>query len=275
MLIVCAFRAARIQKLSVMSTLMDISLPNLSRLNNDEYAQFLKGVIKLVNVATIEKLAIKQELFSAIENNLELLTEASRQSRSSKESENINRLDKQRSELLSYLLSSFRLGKKSSLESHREAASVLVTAFKNYTGVQSLPTRQKSQAIDALLKDLEKPEFSKHLKTLSLLHAVTSLKDANLKYQELIDVRAESQVSTKVINVKQIRKETQRLFKELARFAFSNNVINPSAESANFITLFNKLMDDTIIANKQRLSQTSASKKTTPKEDKKEELPVA
>ena len=146
-----------------MSTLMDISLPNLSRLNNDEYAQFLKGVIKLVNVATIEKLAIKQELFSAIENNLELLTEASRQSRSSKESENINRLDKQRSELLSYLLSSFRLGKKSSLESHREAASVLVTAFKNYTGVQSLPTRQKSQAIDALLKDLEKPEFSKHL----------------------------------------------------------------------------------------------------------------
>lgn len=258
-----------------MSTLMDISLPNLSRLNNDEYAQFLKGVIKLVNVATIEKLAIKQELFSAIENNLELLTEASRQSRSSKESENINRLDKQRSELLSYLLSSFRLGKKSSLESHREASSVLVTAFKNYTGVQSLPTRQKSQAIDALLKDLEKPEFSKHLKTLSLLHAVTSLKDANLKYQELIDVRAESQVSTKVINVKQIRKETQRLFKELARFAFSNNVINPSAESANFITLFNKLMDDTIIANKQRLSQTSASKKTTPKEDKKEELPVA
>ena len=105
-----------------MSYKIDISLPNVGKLNNDEYAQFIKGVIKLVNTTTPEKLGLKSELVTAIEKNVELLTEASRQSRSSKESENIHRLDKQRNELLSYLLSSFRLGKKSALVAQKEAA---------------------------------------------------------------------------------------------------------------------------------------------------------
>ena len=94
------------KKIKIMSFKIDISLPNVSKLNNDEYAQFIKGVVKLVNTTTVEKLGVKPELITAIEKNLDLLTEASRQSRSSKESENINRLDKQRNELLSYLLSS-------------------------------------------------------------------------------------------------------------------------------------------------------------------------
>ena len=98
-----------------MSYKIDISLPNVGKLNNDEYAQFMKSLIKLVNTTTPEKLGVKKDLVTAIEKNVELLTEASRQSRSSKESENIRRLDKQRNEQLSYLLSSFRLGKKSLL----------------------------------------------------------------------------------------------------------------------------------------------------------------
>lgn len=39
-----------------MSYKIDISLPNVGKLNNDEYAQFIKGVIKLVNTTTPEKL---------------------------------------------------------------------------------------------------------------------------------------------------------------------------------------------------------------------------
>ncbi|AVM55325.1 DUF6261 family protein [Capnocytophaga sp. oral taxon 864] len=246
-----------------MSFKIDISLPNVSKLNNDEYAQFIKGVVKLVNTTTVEKLGVKPELITAIEKNLDLLTEASRQSRSSKESENINRLDKQRNELLSYLLSSFRLGKKSSLQTQKDSAQILYLEFKNYKGVASLPTRQKSQAIDALVKDLEKPEIAKHLKTLGISHAVVPLKEANAKYQELVDVRAENQISNKVINVKKVRKETDLLYKDLARFVFANHIINASAETDNFTTLFNKLLDDTINANKQRLAQALITKKST------------
>ena len=125
-----------------------------------------------------------------------------------------------------------------------------------------MPTRQKSQAIDALVKDLEKPAIAEHLNVLGISHAVAPLKEANAKYQELVDVRAENQISTNVINVKKVRKETDLLYKELARFIFANHIVNPSAETTNFSTLFNKLIDDTIVANKQRLAQSLINKKS-------------
>ena len=149
-----------------MSFKIDISLPNVSKLNNDEYAQFVKGIVKLVYAGTIEKLRVEEELVTAIQENVELLTEASRKSRSTKESGNMAQLDKKRNEILSYLLSSFKIGKKSAIQSQKEAADILLLEFKNYRKVSTLPTRQKSQAVDALIKDLEKPEIRELLTTL-------------------------------------------------------------------------------------------------------------
>ena len=173
-----------------MSFKIDISLPNVSKLNNDEYAQFVKGIVKLVYAGTIEKLRVEEELVTAIQENVELLTEASRQSRSTKESGNMAQLDKKRNEILSYLLSSFKVGKKSAIQSQKEAADILLLEFKNYRKVSTLPTRQKSQAVDALIKDLEKPEIRELLTTLGTINAVAPLKEINAKYQELLDVRA-------------------------------------------------------------------------------------
>lgn len=97
---------------------------------------------------------------------------------------------------------------------------------------------------------------------MGVSHSVAPLKEANAKYQELVDVRAENQINTNTINVKKVRKETDTLYKELARFVFANHIVNPSAETANFSTLFNKLIDDTISANKQRLAQALINKKS-------------
>ena len=72
---------------------IDISLPSTSKLNNDEYAQYTKSILKLLETITAEKLGVKEELITSLSKNLDLLTEASRQSRSSKESEKINLLD--------------------------------------------------------------------------------------------------------------------------------------------------------------------------------------
>ena len=227
---------------------IDISLPSTSKLNNDEYAQYTKSILKLLETITAEKLGVKEELITSLSKNLDLLTEASRQSRSSKESEKINLLDKKRNELLSYLLSSFKIAKKSSLQAHKESAQTLSLEFKNYKGVSNLPSRQKSQAVDALVKDLEKPHI---------------MKDINQEYQEMINTRAESQISTIIINVNKIRKETDVLYKDILRYAYASHIINSSTETTNFINLFNKLVNDTMNANKQRLAQVLANKKAT------------
>lgn len=232
----------------------------LEKLNNDEYAQFIKGVLNLVFNANLEKLGVSQELFDATRNNLDLLTEASRQSRLSVETEKIIKIDKQRSEVLSFLISSFRLEQKNVDTSRKESALVLYKEFKNYTGTQSLPARQKSQAIDALIKDLEKTQFEPHLKTLGLQKSVKALVEYNQEYQKLVEGRAENQIANTLINVKKTRKDTNLLYKELIKYAFSMNVIHPSVESANFIILLNKLIDDTMTANRQRLSQGASAK---------------
>lgn len=242
---------------------IDISLPSTSKLNNDEYAQYTKSILKLLETITAEKLGVKEELITSLSKNLDLLTEASRQSRSSKESEKINLLDRKRNELLSYLLSSFKIAKKSSLQAHKESAQTLSLEFKNYKGVSNLPSRQKSQAVDALVKDLEKPHIMAHLTTLGIQHAVSSLKDINQEYQEMINTRAESQISTIIINVNKIRKETDVLYKDILRYAYASHIINSSTETTNFINLFNKLVNDTMNANKQRLAQVLANKKAT------------
>lgn len=238
----------------------------LERLNNDEYAQFIKGVLNLVVNATLEKLAVSEELFEATRKNLELLTEASRQSRLSQETERIVQIDRQRSDVLLFLLSSFRFEQKNVEETRKEAASILYKEFKNYVGTQSLPTRQKSQAIDAFLKDLNKAQFETHIRTLGLQKSVKALVDYNQEYQRLVEGRAENQIANTLINVKKTRKDTNPLYKEIIKYAYSMNVIHPSVETANFIVLLNKLIDDTMSANKQRISQLTTSKAVVKKE---------
>ncbi|MDO4881620.1 MAG: DUF6261 family protein [Capnocytophaga sp.] len=244
-----------------MSYKIDIALPGIGKLNNDEYSQFIKGILKLLHPLDKGSLGIKEELITKISTNLDLLTDASRQSRVSKESEEISRLDKERNNLVTYLLSSFKINKKSSLASHKEAAQFLSIEFKNYKGIVTLPYRQKSQAIDSIIKDLEKPLSTKYLHTLGVYHTVSSLKEINLKYQELVDVRAENQVNASMVNVKKIRKETESLYKELIRYAFSYHIINPTTENTTFISLFNKLVNDTMNAYIHRLSQLIPNKK--------------
>ena len=246
-----------------MSFKIDISLPNVSKLNNDEYAQFVKGIVKLVYAGTIEKLRVEEELVTAIQENVELLTEAT------KESGNMAQLDKKRNEILSYLLSSFKIGKKSAIQSQKEAADILLLEFKNYRKVSTLPTRQKSQAVDALIKDLEKPEIRELLTTLGTINAVAPLKEINAKYQELLDVRAEKQLKNSSSDVKKVRKETEELYRQLTRVVFAYNVINPSTETKNFISLLTKLIEDTMSANKQRLAQAIPNRRGSKDKDKK------
>ena len=178
-------------------------------------------------------------------------------------------LDKKRNEILSYLLSSFKVGKKSAIQSQKEAADILLLEFKNYRKVSTLPTRQKSQAVDALIKDLEKPEIRELLTTLGTINAVAPLKEINAKYQELLDVRAEKQLKNSSINVKKVRNETEELYRQLTRVVFAYNIINPSTETKNFISLLTKLIEDTMSANKQRLAQATPNRRGSKNKEKK------
>ena len=119
-----------------------------------------------------------------------------------------------------FLLTTFRNEKRNVIETRKEAANALQIVSKNFSGIQSLPARQKSQTISALLKDLNKEGNKKHIDTLGLSEALASLEKYNEQCQKLIDSRAATQTSNAKINTKKIRKEASAWYRLLARFCF-------------------------------------------------------
>lgn len=224
----------------------------LDRLNNDEYAQFLRGTANLISVATLDKLGVEEELFREFMMRINQLTDSTRQSRSSKETKELKDLDKKRNELSVFLLSAFRLERKSPIKERKEAGEVLYDETKNYIGLQTLPSRQKSHVISGLIKDLLKSKNIVCINTLGLLKIVRELEEVNVSYQKTTEGRAESQVENVLINAKKIRLVSDKQYEDIVTWAFATNLVNPSPESKNFVVMQNKLIEDTANAYKQR-----------------------
>ncbi|ATA89439.1 hypothetical protein CGC58_06690 [Capnocytophaga stomatis] len=252
-----------------MKTLLEVKSVKFEQLNNDEYAQFMKSVLNLIQNASLEKLSLDQEVYDMLQKHHEDLTEATRQNRFSNETKRITELDKQRCNYLVFLLSSFRFEQKNAIVERKEAASVLHKNMRTYSGIQSLPLRQKSQTIEGFLKDINKPEFEQYVNTLGVRQTITSLAEVNKECQKLIEGRAESQITNTLINTKKVRREATKLYRYLTKCAVSSHTVFQSSESATFITLLNKLVTDTMNAHKLRTLQPTA--KPTLTEDKTDE----
>ncbi|MDO4881528.1 MAG: DUF6261 family protein [Capnocytophaga sp.] len=253
-----------------MKLVLDVKNINLIQLNSVEYAHFIKSMLDIIKSIGIEHLNIEEEVYNQLLKRHEQLTEATRQSSYSTETQKINSLDKQRSEYLTFLLSSFRLGRKNPIENKKEAAKTLYNLTKSYTGSQSLPIGQKTQTIEGLLFDLKKPTYIPLLETLEVNNVVELLTEVNKDIQKLVAGRAESQITNVLINSKKVRKEATELYKYVAKCIFSQHMVTQSSESANGINLLNKLITDTMNANKQRLALTISNRKNTKTPDSKQ-----
>lgn len=243
-----------------MKKITDIKSINLEKLSSGEYAQFMERVINLAKKATLEKLYIEEALITAIEQKLTLLTEIIGQSYTSQETKKLTDLDNERKKLVSFLLSAFRLERNSIDENRKEAATVLYNISKNQKSINKLPVNQKTQFINAMINDLSKPEYKPLVRTLGLTKTVEVLEATNQEYKQLSDGRAESQVANRLISFRELRKETNPLYRDLSKYAFAAHLLHESPETTNFVSLLNKLISDTIAANKQRLGQLASNK---------------
>ena len=258
-----------------MYTLLQVKRINAAKLNNDEYTQFMKEVVTNAVTATIEKLAITEDLLTEMRKKIDNLTEASHQSRVNQSSDSIEGLDKLRSNLLSYLVIEFKNSRKSGVHNEAVAAGALYKEFKNYTSTHNTPKRQKSQIIDSFLKDIDKPENLVNIDILRLAESVKKLKDTNKRYQEMVAGRSEEELNRPRINVRKERKELRDLYLYLIAHAEAKNIVEPSDEAAAFITKTNKLIDDTVRAHSQRVGIAAANKKKNNLDDEELPQPVA
>ena len=171
------------------------------------------------------------------------------------------KIDKQRGEIVVYLFTMIRNERKTPLEAKRKAATALYNATKTFQGLQLLPNRSKTQAIESLLFDLSKPENAEHVRALMLSDVVSELSALNKKYDALIIQRADSQIENAVESPKKIRVQTNEQYDEISLRAMAFNIYQPSEESKNFMLSLNKLIEDTNVAYKQRLGRNKKAER--------------
>ena len=179
-----------------MEEIIKIKDVNLVKFNNAEYTQFLSNTKELIEKATLEKLGLSESIFQLLSKNIDLLTDFSLQSRISSETKDLKSIDKQRNEILTFLLMNFRSEQKNPIEKRKKAGTELFNITKPYQKIKALPVRQKTQYIEGFITDVTKEGIVQHLNTLGIKEAVDKLTSINQQYKKLTANRADSQVAS-------------------------------------------------------------------------------
>ncbi|MDO5105674.1 DUF6261 family protein [Capnocytophaga sp.] len=243
-----------------MKNILNIKSITLDSLNNLEYAQFVETLLGLIKETTPEAINVEESVITSMKGFLNDLTEATKQTRFSTETPKIADYDKERSKYIVYLMSVLRVERNNIDPKRKEAADILYINLKNYIGIQSIPTRQKTNAITGLLIDIRKPNLAPYASIIGFEKTIEALEEANKNYQKHVSGRREDKLTNALINTNKVRREANALYKYISKCAYATYLLQQSAESKKFIDLLNGLIAETISANKQRLAQANSNK---------------
>lgn len=235
-----------------MEKLVKIKNIYLTRLNNAQYLHFMIEVEKLVRTATLEKLQISEKLFQKFQENIKTLTEKAYENRSEQQTKELMKLDKERDNIVRYLLTSIRNERKSHIDKRKEASESLYEATKNYKNVPTMEYNEESVAIRALLSDLASDKNAKDVATLGLTATLEHLKTLNEDFEKQMGDRTFVQSSKETGSTKKVRKETNLIYDEIALRAQSQSIAIPSVEASTFVAVLNKLIDDSLILSRSK-----------------------
>ena len=234
-----------------MKEIIKIHHLRLGRLNNAEYWAFMDSFAKLIEQATIVKLGISEGDRKVFKANLLKMMEANGQSKKDPNSEEINRLDQERDQLLTYFFTKIAAEMRSPVVEIEAAATLLGDFLLQYRGIQSKANRQETQLIKSLLLDAQQEKYTAALQTLKLDTTLTKLKTVHESYENLLDLRTNEGQATNLIITKPLRKEMDEQYDFLSTKLFATNVVNPIPESEKAIADLNSLIKATQLARRQ------------------------
>lgn len=207
---------------------------------------------QLIEQATLAKVGISQDERKAFKANVLKITDANGQSKKDANSEEINRLDQERDQLLTYFFTKIAAEMRSPDQAVEAAATALGEFLVGYRGIQGKANRQETQLIKSLLLDAEQEKYAAPLQTLKLKPVLAKLKTANESYESLLTTRTNEGQATTLIITKPLRKEMDEQYDFLSTKLFATNVVNPIPESEKAIADLNSLIKATQLARRQR-----------------------
>ena len=274
-------------------TILHVSDFKITRLNKAEFLGFLSSVMDLllaikdaagsggesdlpeVQSATdgIEELYIDQDLLDELQACIDLLTDMTRESRASVQTEDLAQLDKDRDALLDYIFAALEKAAKLPLATQREAGRILYNALKVYANIMRLPQKQETVEIRGMLLDMEKETLAPHVETMGLSPYAAELKRINDLYAEKTKTRSDETAPSEV-KTDDIRKQAGALYQEIAERAFAANLLHETETTSQFIKDLNRLIETTIADYNRRRTKgegkPSTDEKPQPEPDEDE-----
>lgn len=238
---------------------------SLNKLNNNEYAEFMRRFRELVEKAGSlegqeERSALGFEWadYDVFAADQRLVTDLVGESRVQLQTEEMGLVDKERSGEVSYLFLYLRTKKHTHQKEQRQAAVTLYNIAKPCVGCQRLPAMQKTATISALLFDLRKEEVAPLVSLLHLEEVLDRLEALNNQYAALMNERAKVRIATKLEDSKSVRKRMSLYYDYLTAMAFVQSVAHPTEATAHFVRSLNALIDEVRASYNQRIAQVRA-----------------
>lgn len=268
-----------------MHKIIKIKTLDLYNLNNAEFKNFMERFFKLIPNKAGEERPGELSLLNEGENmnsefvgitdadkaafnaDMLLLTDVVNQSRTSDNTALLLNLDKRRDPLVSFIINTVSVGRKSPNPAYGQASISLYNTLKPYRGIQNIPLQQETAQIKGMLYDLDKPENKPKVTLLHLDETVEELRDVNDEFDELSNERTNERAANAVETAKEIRNRLSQQYDDISTTIFAYSIVNPSDEATLFITQLNQLIDETRAAYNLRKGIASANKDNTGKGD--------
>ena len=162
---------------------------DIHSLNNAEYKNFMERFFKLIPLKAVsgegdrpselrllgeeenmtsDFVGISDEDKATFNADMLLLTDVVNQSRTNDNTALLLNLDKRRDPLVSFIINTTSIGRKSSNPAYAQACISLYNILKPYRGIQNIPMQQETAQIKGMLNNHDKPENTQKIPLLHL-----------------------------------------------------------------------------------------------------------
>lgn len=241
------------------------SFTSAKRFSAAEYSFLVSGVESHINAFGVEELDFPSGVFDNFQALGTKLKDLVRQSKVSKETAKIQKIEEEIDDLLVAIIGVIRSTMKSPVANKKEASTELYNAIGTYGDAYRKAMRYKMGLVDSLLYDLAKPELSELVSALGLDNEVESLTLKHAQCKVLMDSRSNAKVKISKDKTRSIRKEIDQLLEIMVTCIRSLYYKTPTDELGELILSLNQLLAESETSYNQRMAHTKK------KEDGEEE----
>lgn len=243
------------------------SFTSAKRFSAAEYSFLISGVEGQINAFGVEGLDFPSGVFDNFQALGTKLKDLVRQSKVSKETAKIQKIEEEIDDLLVAIIGVIRSTMKSPVANKKEASTELYNAIGTYTDAYRKAIRYKMGLVDSLLYDLVKPELSELVSALGLDNEVESLTLKHAQCKVLMDSRSNAKVKISRSKILDIRKEIDQLLEIMVTCIRSLYYKTPTDELGELILSLNQLLAESETNYNQRMAHTKKKEDGEEEED--------